>query len=114
MGWPARIPLLLCLAPVLAAALYAARPRHRRFPVVKALSLASLAAGTGATVFGFLSLLRTIGQRPSLSQADWPWIATGMSERLVTISASLGFLTLAWLLVAIGAARARDGSIHDG
>lgn len=108
MGWPTRITLLLCVAPVLAASLYAARPTPRRLAILKALSVASVAAGIGATAFGVSSLLQNIGQRSSLTNSDWPWIAVGFSERLVTTSASLGCLALSWLLAAVGAARSRQ------
>jgi hypothetical protein len=108
MGWPARIPLLLCLAPLLAGALYAARPSARRLAIVKALSLAILAAGIGATTFGIISLLQVMGQWPDLSHYDWPRIVVGFSERLVTTTAALVCLALAWLTVAVGAARVKD------
>ena len=111
MGWPARIPLLLCLAPVVAGALYAARPSARRLAVTKALSIATLTAGIGGTVFGVISLLQIMGQRSNLSSNDWPWIAVGLSERLVTSSASLFGLALAWLFVAVGATRVREGDL---
>lgn len=111
MGWPARIPLLLCLAPVVAGILYAARPTARRLAVTKALSLATLAAGIGGIVFGVITLLQIMGQRPNLGNNDWPWIAVGFSERLVTSWASLICLALAWLLVAVGAARVKEDDI---
>ena len=110
MGWPARIALVLCLAPLVAAAMYAVRPTTRRLALTRALSLAALAAGVGATVFGIASLLQTIGHRPQLGHDDWSWIAIGFGERLVTSSAALGSLTIAWLLAAVGASRAADGT----
>jgi hypothetical protein len=111
MGWPARIPLLLCLAPVLAGILYAARPTPRRLAVTIALSIAALTAGIGGTVFGVMSLLQNIGRRSGLGSDDWSWIATGFSERLVTSSASLVGLALAWLLVAVGATRSKQDDL---
>ena len=108
MGWPARIPMLLCLAPVVASILYAVRPTARRLAVTKALSLATLAAGIGGTVFGVITLLQIMGHRPTLGHEDWPWIAVGFSERLVTSAASLICLALAWLLVAAGVTRAKE------
>jgi len=93
MGWPARIPLLLCLAPVVAGILYAARPTARRLAVTKALSLATLAAGIGGSVFGVITLLQIMGQRPNLGNNDWPWIAVGFSERpRLSASRWLGYL----------------------
>jgi hypothetical protein len=111
MGWPARIPLLLCLAPVVAGILYAARPTARRLAVTKALSLATLAAGIGGSIFGVITLLQIMGQRSNLSNNDWPWIAVGFSERLITSSASLICFALAWLLVAVGATRVKEDDI---
>lgn len=105
MGWPARIALILCLAPLLASGIYAVRPTARRLALTKALSLAALAAGLGSTIFGLASLLRTIGHQPRLGPDDWLWIAIGFSERLVTSSAALGSLAIAWLLVAAGTGR---------
>jgi uncharacterized protein YjeT (DUF2065 family) len=111
MGWPARIPLLLCLVPVVAGILYAARPTARRLAVTKALSLATLAAGIGGSVFGVISLLQLMGRRSNLSNNVWPWIAVGLSERLVTSAAPLICLALAWLIVAVGATRVKEDDI---
>ncbi len=111
MGWPARIPLLLCLAPVVTGILYAARPTARRLAVTRALSLAALAAGIGGSVVGVISLLQIVGQQSSLSSSDWPWIAVGFSERLVTSAASLICLALAWVIVAVGAIRVKVDDI---
>jgi hypothetical protein len=80
---------------------------------VKALSVACLAAGIGATVFGVTTLLQNIGQRPNLSNDDWPWIAVGFGERLVTSSAALGCLAITWLVVAVGATRAKEGNVSS-
>jgi hypothetical protein len=105
MGWPARISLIICLAPLIAAAVYALGPTARRLALTRSLSLAALSAGLGATISGCAALLRNIGSRPELGSADWPWIAVGLSERLVTTSTALGCLTIAWLLVAVGTGR---------
>jgi hypothetical protein len=86
-------------------------PHCAPLAVTKALSLATLAAGIGGSVFGVTTLLQIMGQRSNLSNNDWPWIAVGFSERLVTSSASLICLALAWLLVAVGATRVKEDDI---
>ena len=105
MGWTARLALLVCFVPVVAAATYAVRPTPRRLAITKALSIATLCAGCGATLFGITALLRNIGHHQQLGHDDWPWIAIGFSERLVTSSAALAAVAIAWLLVALGTGR---------
>jgi hypothetical protein len=105
MGWPARITLLLCLAPLVAAVWYAIRPTARRLALTKAFSVAALYAGLGATAFGMAALLRTIGNQPQLGSSDWSWMATGFGERLFIPSVALGSLAITWLLVAAGIGR---------
>jgi len=63
MGWPAGVPLMLCVAPALAGALYVARPTARVLVTTKALSIAILSAGLGGTVFGVITLLQIIADR---------------------------------------------------
>jgi hypothetical protein len=97
----ALLTLTIDAVPLVAAALYAARPSEARLALMRPLSLAGLFSAAAGTFSGLLHVFRDLA-----SAADTPGLWTraygGVSEALVPMVFGLTCLTVAWLLVAAG------------
>lgn len=97
----ALLTLLIAAVPLVAAAIYAARPSEGRLALMRPFSLAGIFAALAGTLSGFVNILQ------GLAASEWPirqWdrVAAGASESLVPLVFGLTCLTVAWLLVAVG------------
>lgn len=94
--------IMVCLAPMLMAGVYAVRPTERRLALMRPLSLAAIFAAVAGAVSGIASVLRGIAATPELTSRSYSSIATGLSEALAPVFVGFGCLTVAWLLVTLG------------
>jgi hypothetical protein len=101
----AMFTILVCLAPMLMAVVYAVRPTERRLALMRPLSLAAIFAAVAGAVSGIATVLRGIAATGQFSADSYSRIAMGLSEALVPVFVGFAFLTIAWLLVTLGMRR---------
>jgi cellulose synthase/poly-beta-1,6-N-acetylglucosamine synthase-like glycosyltransferase len=97
----AMFTILVCLAPMLMAVVYAVRPTERRLALMRPLSLAAIFAAVAGAVSGIATVLRGIAATGQFTATAWE----GLSEALVPVFVGFAFLTVAWLLVTLGMRR---------
>ena len=104
----ASIVALMCMlvpvATIGVAILYAWRPEERRLALMRPLSLASIFAALCSFTVGVVSIFHGIAATLPGS-VDWQMIALGTSETFVPLFVAFGCLTVAWLVVALGMRR---------
>ena len=98
----ALLSLVIALAPMAMAVLYAWRPSERRLALMRPISLAGLFAGLAGAVSGAIMGLRHASDTPDYRAAP---ILIGAAESLVPLFVAFGSLTIAWLCVALGLSR---------
>ncbi len=101
IGFLALLSLVVAAVPLVAAAIYAARPSESKLSLMRPLSLASLFAGLLGIFTGFVNILQGIAATDDMT-GRWSRVAAGASEALVPVVFTFACLTLAWLLIAIG------------
>jgi len=110
IGLFALATLLIDTVPLMAAAIYAARPTEARLALMRPFSLAAIFAGIAGTLSGFTHVLQGIAVTGDLA-VGWGAVSAGLAEALVTTVFGFTCLTVAWLLVAIGMWRGvREGT----
>ncbi len=97
----ALLTLIIDAVPLVAAAVYAARPSESRLALMRPFSLAALFAGTAGTLSGLVNILQGMAATPDMT-GRWSRVYGGVSEALVPAVFGLTCLTVAWLLVAVG------------
>ena len=97
--------MLVPVATLATAVVYAVRPDERGLSLMRPLSLASIFAALCAFFSGAINILRGIGETPALPVDSWRRVAVGAAESLVPLFVAFGCLTVAWLLVAAGQRR---------
>lgn len=106
----ASIVALMCmLVPVATlgvAILYAWRPEEHRLALMRPLSLASIFAALCAFTVGVVTIFHGIAATQTLSPESWRLVALSTSETFVPLFVAFGCLTVAWLVVALGMRRA--------
>jgi hypothetical protein len=102
----ALMTILVGMLPFATAILYVVRPAEHRLALMRPVSLASIFGSLCGSFSGFIAILRGIGVSPALTVESHRAIAIGFAEALVPIFLGFGFLTAAWLLVAVGMWRA--------
>ena len=102
IGAFALVTLLVSVVPLIAAAIYAARPNEGRLALMRPLSLAALFSGAAGTLSGFVNILQGIAATPDLTGRSWGLVSAGASEAMVPVVFGLTCLMVAWLLVAVG------------
>lgn len=105
VGIFALLTLLIDLAPLVMASIYAIRPTERRLALMRPYSLAGLFAALCGGVVGYVNVLRFIGVTEEFSGDSFRRIALGASESLVPMFFGFACLSVAWLLVAVGMSR---------
>jgi hypothetical protein len=88
--------------PLVAAAVYAARPSEARLALMRPFSLAALFSSVAGTISGLVNVLQGLAASSDLTPASWSRVSGGVSEALVPVVFGLTCLTVAWLLVAAG------------
>jgi hypothetical protein len=97
----ALLTLFIDAIPLVAAAIYAARPTEGRLALMRPLSLAALFSGSAGTLSGFVNILQGVAATDDMT-GRWGRVSGGASEALVPAVFGLTCLTVAWLLVALG------------
>jgi hypothetical protein len=97
--------MLVPVATLATAVVYAVRPDERGLALMRPLSLASIFAAFCAFFSGAINILRGIGVSPALAPDGWRRVALGASESLVPLFVAFGCLTVAWLVVTVGMRR---------
>jgi hypothetical protein len=98
----ALLTILVGVLPFAMALIYVLRPTERRLALMRPVSLASIFAALCGALSGFISILRGIGVTATFTTGSFAAMAIGLAEALVPIFLGFGFLTAAWLLVAVG------------
>jgi len=103
MSIMAMLSTLVAVVPAFVAAGYAIRPTESKLALMRPLSLASLFGGLAAFVAGIMNGLKfVVVHNESMTSSA---ALVGFCESLVPLFVSLGSLTVAWLLVALGMRR---------
>jgi hypothetical protein len=102
----ALLTIIVGVLPFAIAVMYAVRPTERRLALLRPVSLASIFAALAGTLGGFVSILRGIGATGTFSGEIFARVSVGLAEALVPVFLGFGWLTAAWLLVAVGMWRA--------
>lgn len=109
IGLFALLTLFIDAVPLVAAAVYVARPTEGRLALMRPLSLAALFAGAAGSLNGGVNILTGLARTSDMT-GHWGRVYGGASEALVPAVFGLTCLTVAWLLVAVGMWRgAREG-----
>jgi hypothetical protein len=98
----ALVSILITLLPLVAGAAYAIRPTEQRLALMRPVSLAALFAALCGLVLGGINILRLVADNTAVP-LHIVFIAS--AESLVPLLMAFGFLTVAWLCVAIGLRR---------
>ena len=88
------------------AILYVIRPTEGKLAVLRPFSLAAIFAAVSSAAGGGAEVLQGLafsGPNPNMSN-----VLMGWAETLLPVYVSFGFLSLAWLLVAVGLRRAES------
>lgn len=101
----ALLTLVIDVLPLIAAAVYVARPTEARLALMRPFSLAGLFAGLAGTLNGLLNGMQWLSRQSDMT-GRWSPFFGGVSEALVPAVFGLTCLTVAWLLVAVGTWRA--------
>jgi hypothetical protein len=105
----ALLTLAITLVPLGTAVVYVARPTERRLTLMRPLSLAGIFASLSGTMLGLINALRVIGITQEPSPDTYRIAVLGTSESFVPVFVGFASLTVAWLLVAVGMNREREG-----
>ena len=89
---------------------YAIHPTERRLVLMRPVSLAAIFATFSAVPAGWALVLASVAATPS-GQIDTPSFYMGLAETLTVGFVCFGFLSAAWLLVAVGMVR-RGFGVH--
>lgn len=101
IGLFALLTLFIDAIPLVASAIYVARPTEGRLALMRPFSLAGLFAGLAGSLNGLLNVLEGLARTPDMT-GRWGPVYGGASEALVPAVFGLTCLTVAWLLVAVG------------
>lgn len=101
----ALLTIIVGVLPFAIAVMYAVRPTERRLALLRPVSLASIFAGLSGALSGFINILRGIGVTGTISPEIFARVSIGLAEALVPMFLAFGWLTAAWLLVAVGMRR---------
>ena len=88
---------------------YAIRPTERKLMLMRPVSLAAIFATLSAVPAGWALVLGAMAATPT-GQLEIPAVYRGLAETLTVGFVCFGFLSTAWLLIAVG--MLRRGYIH--
>jgi hypothetical protein len=98
--------IVVALATMMYAGVYAWRPTEARLMLIRPLSLATIFAALCSWNVGIANVLNGISATEALhSAATWRVIAKGTSETFVALFIAFGCLAISWLGVALGLRR---------
>ena len=99
-GIMALASMFVGVLPLTMAIAYVFWPTEQRLMLMRPLSLATVFATVAGVALGFINELRFMSRSGASSFS--PQVAAGLAESLVTLFFGFGFLTVAWLCVALG------------
>jgi hypothetical protein len=99
----ALVSIVVTLLPLVAGVAYAIRPTEQRLAFMRPISLASIFAALSGLVLGAVNILRLVAMNDTPVAARI--IVISAAESLVPLLMAFGFLTVAWLCVALGLRR---------
>ena len=105
VGIVGKLGMLVSVAPVGMALLYAVKPNEQRLALMRPLSLAALFGGLSTFAVGIASVLQGISDTGPFTVDSWRPIAAGAAETTIGLFVVFGCLTVAWLLVTVGLRR---------
>ena len=97
--------LLVSVATVGLALVYAIWPNEQRLALMRPMSLAAIFGGLATFTLGIINVLRGIAATRTFTAEHWPLITVGGAEAFVGLFFAFGCLTVAWLLVTLGMRR---------
>lgn len=103
----AKLSLLVSVIPLGTAVAYLMRPSERRLVLMRPVSLGAIYAAICSLAAGVGMMCRYLSDAPAGS-IDLPRMFAGLGEAVVPLFVACGFLSVAWLLVAVGMLRRRD------
>lgn len=86
---------------------YAIRPTERKLMLMRPVSLAAIFATLSAVPAGWALVLGAMAATPT-GQLEIPAVYRGLAETLTVGFVCFGFLSAAWLLIAVGMLRRGD------
>jgi hypothetical protein len=106
LGWFAKLSLLMGVGSLAVGIVYVLRPTERALAFVRPVSLAAIFAGISGLAGGVAMGLKRLATVPDA--IGTPAFYMGLAESLVPLFVNLGFLAVAWLLVATGMLRRQN------
>ena len=97
--------MLVSLMPLGLGVTYMVRPSERWLALMRPLSLATIFAALNTFFSGLAATARHVGMTETSAGYDIPRLAHGLAESMTPVFVAFGFLTVAWLCVAIGMRR---------
>ena len=94
--------LLISVVPLVMGVMFAIRPDERRLALMRPLSLAGIFASICTMLSGIANGLQSVSMAEALDISTFRLAAVVLSESVVPAFLGFGFLTLAWLSVAVG------------
>jgi hypothetical protein len=104
-GVVALFGMLVSLMPLGLAVTYMIRPTERWLALMRPLSLATIFAALNTLFSGLAATTRRLSVMQTESGFDIDRIGHGLSEALTPVFVACGFLTIAWLCIAVGMRR---------
>lgn len=106
-GFGMWLVLALGIAALITAGLFARSPDERRMSMIRALTWATIFSAITAVASNLSMVFYTVPSKPEWAQSpDMPLIVmTGLAESLAPMILAGGFLTMVWLVAAVGMRR---------
>ena len=98
-GW---LGLVITTVPMVLGMMFAARPTERKLALMRPLSLAAIFASICTLCSGIANGLQSLTTADALDITTFRLAAQVLGESVVPAFLGFGFLTVAWLSVALG------------
>jgi hypothetical protein len=109
--------LLVSVAVVALALVYAIWPNEQRLALMRPMSLAAIFGGLSTFTLGVSTVLRGVAVMPPGAALPWRGFTAGLAEAAIGLFVAFGSLTVAWILVTLGLRRAEGiapGGVRRG
>jgi hypothetical protein len=109
-GWGMWLVVALGGATLVTAALFAREPDERRITLLRSLTIASIFSIATAVFSNLATVMHTVPNRPEWAEGGRVHLVVmiGIGESLAPAILGGSFLTLAWLVAAVGVRRLAD------
>ena len=107
-GWGMWLVLALGAATLVTAILFARDPDERRMALLRGLTVACLFSVLTAVASNLAAVMHQVPQNPEFSRELTRFTMIGIGESLAPVIMGSAFLTLSWIVAAVGMRRLGD------